>query len=619
MIKTVKKQTMFDSSSSTSSLPSYIKGSFQSNSRIRRRTILGEKFDYGEKIKEKQNYVLYVAGQGQEKKEIEEIEELPSTGEKKERIIEQKELIDNYQYHETKDIKKKHSRNSQTQHKRLCDPFERTKVKKYSSYTSEPRKGGYKIIRTTNIVDKNDYSMDYFHNNNKNNIKTNLSSLTSKTQRGQYSRRVESYSNMSHTSSNNESYQSQNRTNNIVQINNRNRRQISNERKINDFSQYERKKINGMVKSENYSINRENKKENLIPQNAIKYKYDKDKDKIPKNQNNTYNRIPIDISKYSSNQRKNSATNRVQNNHSIKLDININKEKSLHEGPKYQLLGKDLPKDKQRPKTVSRSRMRSNRVNSQQRISRQIYNENKGYIPFGGKGTRVGGAPVNIPRPINNRNKIPKPGEERYSSIKIERNSNNTESSQRSITSNENIFKISNNNSNSNSNNNIRGMRDLREDKENSNPNVRRNININTNKYQKTHKNIVKIKNPNENKNKFPGRGIRVGSSGINRSELISETNNTISYSQYKKFEKENMDTLEVSGKKNEIIKCFEQSLFYQGEQQPQNERKNENFNENENQFEENIGSNEENEGMFKVIFCPVHGKQVIRICDYNN
>ena len=204
MIKTVKKKSIYDTSSIDPSNKSYLKAANQASSRIRRRTILGEKFDYGEKIKEKQNYVLYVAGQGQEKKEIEEIEELGTNIDKKERIVEQKQIIDNYQYHETKDIKKKHARNSQTQHKRLCDPFERTMIKKYSSYASEPRKGGYKVIRTTNIVDKNDYSKDFFLNN-KNGIKTQLNSYTAKAQRSSNSRRVESYSNMSNSSSTNDS------------------------------------------------------------------------------------------------------------------------------------------------------------------------------------------------------------------------------------------------------------------------------------------------------------------------------------------------------------------------------------------------------------------------------
>ena len=43
-----------------------------------------------------------------------------------------------------------------------------------------------------------------------------------------------------------------------------------------------------------------------------------------------------------------------------------------------------------------------------------------------------------------------------------------------------------------------------------------------------------------------------MGSTGINRSDLIQEKNNDITYAEYKKFEPDNMDTLEISGKKNE-------------------------------------------------------------------
>ena len=358
MIKTVKKKSIYDVSSIDPSGQSYLKAANQSSGRIRRRTILGEKFDYGEKIKEKQNYVLYVAGQGQEKKEIEEIEELPN-GEKKERIVEQKQIIDNYQYHETKEIKKKHSRGSQTQHKRLCDPFERTMVKKYSSSTSEPRKGGYKIIRTTNIVDKNDYSRDFLHNS-KNNI-INLTSLTSRTNRSQNSRRIESNSNMSNSSSTNESYKGTTRTTNITQINNRNKRPMSNGGRIIDFSKYERKKVNGSEKVSNSNINQVKNKTNLIPQKSVKYNYDKDKDIVPTQQNYNCNRIPINVSKY-----VNSNNNKIQTNQRIKIDYKSRQEKALYEGPKYQLIGKDLPKDKPRPKTVSHSRNRSNRVRKQQ-------------------------------------------------------------------------------------------------------------------------------------------------------------------------------------------------------------------------------------------------------------
>ena len=611
MIKTVKKKTVYDTASIDTTNQSYQKGSIQASGRVRRRTILGEKFDYGEKIKEKDNYVLYIAGQGQEKKEIEEIEELPQNG-KNERIVEQKQIIDNYQYHETKDIKKKHARNSQTKHKRLCDPFERTTVKKYSSYTSEPRKGGYKIIRTTNIVDKNDYTKDYLHTN-KNNIRTHLNSYTARTQHSQNSRRVESNSNMSYSSSTNDSCKVSNTSKNSTYVNNRNRRPMSNSERISNYSQYERKNINGIEKVENYNINNEKKKQNLMPQNTIKYKYDKDTDTIPKSNNNACNRIPINIPKYSrTNIRQNTSLNRLEKKNVIKLDSKIKPEKSLYEGPKYQLIGKDLPKDKPRPQTVSHSRNRSSRTRKQQ-VKQQVKQyENKGYIPFGGHGTKVGGAPIHIPRPNNtHRNRIPKPNEDRYSSIRVERNTSYTEASQRSsgnITQNVNNYNYNYSTINNNSRSNIRSMRDFqRPPSSNSVSNNNSNRRINSRKkMQRTTKTIETYDN------KFPGKGTRVGSSGINKSELISEMNNNIEYVEYKKFEQDKMDILEISGKKNENVKCFEQSLCFQAEQNGMQ-------NSYEKTVEENLCYRGENEGMFKEIFCPVHGRRLIRIDEFNN
>ena len=611
MIQTVKKKTVYDTASIDTTNQSYQKGSIQASGRVRRRTILGEKFDYGEKIKEKDNYVLYIAGQGQEKKEIEEIEELPQNG-KNERIVEQKQIIDNYQYHETKDIKKKHARNSQTKHKRLCDPFERTTVKKYSSYTSEPRKGGYKIIRTTNIVDKNDYTKDYLHTN-KNNIRTHLNSYTARTQHSQNSRRVESNSNMSNSSSTNDSCKISNTSKNSTYVNNRNRRPMSNNGRISNFSQYERKKVNGIEKVENYNINNDKRKQNLMPQNTIKYKYDKDTDTIPKSNNNACNRIPINIPKYSrTNIRQNTSLNRLEKKNVIKLDSKIKPEKSLYEGPKYQLIGKDLPKDKPRPQTVSHSRNRSSRTRKQQ-VKQQVKQyENKGYIPFGGHGTKVGGAPIHIPRPNNtHRNRIPKPNEDRYSSIRVERNTSYTEASQRSsgnITQNVNNYNYNYSTINNNSRSNIRSMRDFqRPPSSNSVSNNNSNRRINSRKkMQRTTKTIETYDN------KFPGKGTRVGSSGINKSELISEMNNNIEYVEYKKFEQDKMDILEISGKKNENVKCFEQSLCFQAEQNGMQ-------NSYEKTVEENLCYRGENEGMFKEIFCPVHGRRLIRIDEFNN
>jgi hypothetical protein len=302
----------------------------------------------------------------------------------------------------------------------------------------------------------------------------------------------------------------------------------------------------------------------------------------------------------------------VQKNHVIKLDSNSNQEKSLYEGPKYQLIGKDLPKDKPRPKTVSSSRNRSTRRRTQQ-VKKQVNQyENKGYIPFGGHGTRVGGGPIHIPRPNNaHRNRIPKPTEDRYSSIRVERNTSYTETSQRNST---NIIQNTNNFStlNNNSRSNIRRMHDIQRQSSNNTNKIKASSrrNINTKNYQRAPKHNQKIEIYD---NKFPGKGTRVGSSGINKSELISEMNNNIEYIEYKKFEEDKMDILEISGKKrDQNIKCFEQSLCFQAEQNGMQK-------EYEKTIEENLCYHGENEGMYKEIFCPVHGRRLIKIDDLNN
>ena len=72
------------------------------------------------------------------------------------------------------------------------------------------------------------------------------------------------------------------------------------------------------------------------------------------------------------------------------------------------------------------------------------------------------------------------------------------------------------------------------------------------------------------------------------------------------------MDMLEIPGKNNEIIKCTEQSLFFQGEQNGMDY----NY---ERRHEENLCYRDENDVMFREIFCPVHGRQLISIEDLSN
>ena len=106
----------------------------RASGRVTRKTVYGEKFDYGEKVKEKRNYILYVSGTGREKKEIEQIELAPPQT----KILEERELIDNYQYRESKNIKKQNpNRLSFTRHKRLSSPFEKTTYKEVTEDGTE--------------------------------------------------------------------------------------------------------------------------------------------------------------------------------------------------------------------------------------------------------------------------------------------------------------------------------------------------------------------------------------------------------------------------------------------------------------------------------------------------
>ena len=83
-----------------------------------------EKYEYSSKLREKKNYVYYVSGVGYVTKEEEE-KPKPVVKKEEEHYIERKHIIDNYQYHETKNIKKA-NKTSNVFHKRLAQPFEVT-------------------------------------------------------------------------------------------------------------------------------------------------------------------------------------------------------------------------------------------------------------------------------------------------------------------------------------------------------------------------------------------------------------------------------------------------------------------------------------------------------------
>ena len=135
-----------------------------------------QKFEFAEKVREKNNYIYYVSGVGYVKKNEENKNEKKVTKPKnpppkpKERTsikIQQtknisdmrKELLDNYQYHETKDLRKE-AKQSVVTHRRLCEPVYTTiqkNSKKYSSHTEQPinksyQRKEYEIIETRNPV-----------------------------------------------------------------------------------------------------------------------------------------------------------------------------------------------------------------------------------------------------------------------------------------------------------------------------------------------------------------------------------------------------------------------------------------------------------------------------------
>ena len=142
-----------------SSGQSGLRHSLRGSGRIKKTILKGDKFEFAEKLKEKKNYIMYRSGMGHEKNVIEEIEQIPQP--EKEKIIEERQIIDNYEYHETKDLKKKKDprRLSITVHQRLSSPFERTVLKKYSSSTSNQQPRSYtstSTIKKTNYGGAND-------------------------------------------------------------------------------------------------------------------------------------------------------------------------------------------------------------------------------------------------------------------------------------------------------------------------------------------------------------------------------------------------------------------------------------------------------------------------------
>ena len=128
-----------------------LRHSLRGSGRIKKSIVQGNKFEFAEKLREKRNYILFVSGMGHETKEIEEINDFVPQAAPLDQLIEEREIIDNYQYHETKNIKKVPKKRSTTHHERLSIPIEKKTIKKFSSHTQTQPKSYAKTttVKTT--------------------------------------------------------------------------------------------------------------------------------------------------------------------------------------------------------------------------------------------------------------------------------------------------------------------------------------------------------------------------------------------------------------------------------------------------------------------------------------
>ena len=133
-----------------------------------------EKYTFAGTVKEKDNYLYYVSGVGYVNKEGEPIKKERAVSQPKpiikdereeikietKRIEEQGELVDNYNYKESKYTKNK-DKDSIVIHRRLGDPFYQnivTERKRFSSYTPRPRRFGATTSTTTKEYGVNTFS-----------------------------------------------------------------------------------------------------------------------------------------------------------------------------------------------------------------------------------------------------------------------------------------------------------------------------------------------------------------------------------------------------------------------------------------------------------------------------
>ena len=280
-----------------------------------------QKFSFAEKVKEKNNYIYYVSGVGyvnknEDNKNTKNVIKVNNPPPKpkpkpKERIsikIQQtknisdmrKELVDNYQYHETKDLKKE-KKESVVTHKRLCEPVYTTvqnNSKKYSSHTEQPKtinksyqRKEYEIIETKKPSQQNinRSNINISTNYRRENQNTNMNKYNININK-QNSRSVKHYSNIDE----NRRQKSFSKRDDNDKIKNNyvyNRKEISVDKKRNNIrsDNINITNINNMS-NRNYIRERENKINTNTNQNRISNRIYTNRNKN-ENQNQNYNNL----------------------------------------------------------------------------------------------------------------------------------------------------------------------------------------------------------------------------------------------------------------------------------------------------------------------------------------
>ena len=346
-----------------------------------------QKYSYSGKVSEKNNYVYYVSGVGYVNKNKENkadkniiknktIKQAPpktipkpiskpnqiKIQQKKVTEVDRKQLVDNYQYHETKDIKKENKK-STVNHQRLCEPFysetNTRNSKKFSSYTEKPRtlnksyqRPEYEIKeqrKPIRQIENNKFSYqtekysgnNYISNSQGNQTDRNYNRISENKRKNSY--KIEEISGKrSSNNINNRRDVSEGKIKNYIRNNN------NNEYLKHNINQYEKNveiRSNTRVVQNYNNINRhEIKVENKY--NKIKNNYSQENNKIEKKSN-----ISKVITNNQNNSKPNYVINRRNKNETRTREINqinqrINRTKNVNVLSGTQKAGQDYSRNK---------------------------------------------------------------------------------------------------------------------------------------------------------------------------------------------------------------------------------------------------------------------------------